>query len=341
MPGSTCSTATGARCSRAPTTQNAYLEKHSWDEYAAWHLGLTEGANDETKARYAFVYGDFRRVHRSGLIACVYRASEWRHKSGGARRPRPAADRLKTPKIRSKGGVMKLPTIATRAESVWRGAHGLARRREGDDRRNTTRSTPLVATCRWSRSRRTTRSRARRPRHLVDLFEGRRQLIIYHFMFDPSGTTAARAARPAPKRCRTGLLDHLHTRDTSYAMVSRAPLEKLERWKAKQGWDIPWYSSYGTDFNYDFGVTIDESRGSARTTSGRKDEFEAMGDTFFDTEQPFEMPGPELLPARRRACVPHLLAVRAWAGEHRWLVLLPRPDRPRSPGGVGGTEGPQ
>ena len=60
--------------------QNAYLERHSWDDYAAWHLGLTEGANDETKARYAFVYGDLRRVHRSGLIACVYRASEWRHK---------------------------------------------------------------------------------------------------------------------------------------------------------------------------------------------------------------------------------------------------------------------
>jgi hypothetical protein len=60
--------------------QNVYLDKHSWGDYAAWHLGLTEGANDETKARYAFVYGDFRRVHRTGLIACVYRASEWRHK---------------------------------------------------------------------------------------------------------------------------------------------------------------------------------------------------------------------------------------------------------------------
>ena len=60
--------------------QNAYLERHSWQEYAAWHLGLTEGASDETKARYAFVCGDFRRVHRTALIACVYRASEWRHK---------------------------------------------------------------------------------------------------------------------------------------------------------------------------------------------------------------------------------------------------------------------
>ncbi len=60
--------------------ENAYLENHSWDEYAAWHLGLTGGATDETKARYAFVAGDFRRVHRTALIACVYRASEWRHK---------------------------------------------------------------------------------------------------------------------------------------------------------------------------------------------------------------------------------------------------------------------
>jgi hypothetical protein len=61
--------------------QNRFLESHSWDDYAAWHLGLTDGAADETKARYAFVYGDFRRVHRSGLIACVYRAAEWRHKA--------------------------------------------------------------------------------------------------------------------------------------------------------------------------------------------------------------------------------------------------------------------
>ena len=60
--------------------QNAYLESHPWKEYAQWHLGLTEGASDETKARYAFVYGDLHRVHRSGLIACQYRAAEWRHK---------------------------------------------------------------------------------------------------------------------------------------------------------------------------------------------------------------------------------------------------------------------
>jgi hypothetical protein len=61
--------------------ENAFLDSHTWEDYAAWHLGLTEGATDETKARYAFVYGDFRRVHRAGLIACVYRAAEWRHKA--------------------------------------------------------------------------------------------------------------------------------------------------------------------------------------------------------------------------------------------------------------------
>jgi hypothetical protein len=64
-----------------PDQQNSYLRSHTWNDYALWHLGLTEGADDETKARYAFVFGDFRRVHRAGLIACVYRAAEWEHKS--------------------------------------------------------------------------------------------------------------------------------------------------------------------------------------------------------------------------------------------------------------------
>jgi hypothetical protein len=63
------------------TAQNEYLENHTWQEYSGWHLGLTDGAGEETKGRYAFVYGDLRRLHRSGLIACVYRASEWRHKA--------------------------------------------------------------------------------------------------------------------------------------------------------------------------------------------------------------------------------------------------------------------
>jgi hypothetical protein len=61
--------------------ENAYLTTHSWNEYAAWHLGLTDGATDETKARHAFVFGDLTRIHRSGIIACQYRAAEWRHKA--------------------------------------------------------------------------------------------------------------------------------------------------------------------------------------------------------------------------------------------------------------------
>ncbi len=60
--------------------ENAFLDDHTWDEYTAWHLGLTVGATEETKSRYAFVYGDFRRLHRMGLIACRYRAAEWGHK---------------------------------------------------------------------------------------------------------------------------------------------------------------------------------------------------------------------------------------------------------------------
>jgi hypothetical protein len=59
--------------------ENTFLEKHSWDEYGEWHLALTDAASEETKSRYAFVYGDFRRIHRSGLLACQYRAAEWRH----------------------------------------------------------------------------------------------------------------------------------------------------------------------------------------------------------------------------------------------------------------------
>ena len=61
--------------------ENAYLDNRTWDEYGSWHLGLTDGASDETKAKYAFVFGDLRRLHRTALIACVYRAAEWRHKA--------------------------------------------------------------------------------------------------------------------------------------------------------------------------------------------------------------------------------------------------------------------
>jgi hypothetical protein len=61
--------------------RNAYLQRHGWEKYARWFLGLTDQAKEHTKARYAFIFGDFRRIHRSGIIACHYRAAEWRHKA--------------------------------------------------------------------------------------------------------------------------------------------------------------------------------------------------------------------------------------------------------------------
>jgi hypothetical protein len=77
----TCSTATGATSSPKADDENAFLKTHAWTDYATWHLGLTDDANDETKARYAFVFGDFKRIHRSAIIACHFRAAEWRHKA--------------------------------------------------------------------------------------------------------------------------------------------------------------------------------------------------------------------------------------------------------------------
>jgi predicted dithiol-disulfide oxidoreductase (DUF899 family) len=94
---------------------------------------------------------------------------------------------------------------------------------------------------------------------LADLFEGRRQLIVGHFMFDPSWEDGCSSCSAGADEVSRGLLDHLHSRDTTLAYVSRAPLPKLERWKAHKGWTIPWYSSYGSDFNYDFHVTLDGS----------------------------------------------------------------------------------
>ena len=94
---------------------------------------------------------------------------------------------------------------------------------------------------------------------LRDLFEGRRQLIIGHFMFDPDWEDGCPSCSAGADEVSDGLLRHLHVRDTTLAYVSRAPLEKLEAYKARKGWTFPWYSSYGSDFNYDFHVTLDPS----------------------------------------------------------------------------------
>src|SRR6476646_4381839 len=95
--------------------------------------------------------------------------------------------------------------------------------------------------------------------NLLDLFDGFRQLIVQHFMFDPSWDDGCPSCTAGSDEISDGLIRHLHARDTNLVVVSRAPLEKLERYKAKRGWTFPWYSSYGSDFNYDFNVTIDAS----------------------------------------------------------------------------------
>jgi predicted dithiol-disulfide oxidoreductase (DUF899 family) len=97
------------------------------------------------------------------------------------------------------------------------------------------------------------------PANLRDLFEGRTQLIIQHFMFDPSWEDGCSSCTAAADEVSEGLLRHLEARNTTFAVVSRAPLEKLERYKRKRGWTFPWYSSLGSDFNYDFHVTLDSS----------------------------------------------------------------------------------
>jgi predicted dithiol-disulfide oxidoreductase (DUF899 family) len=130
------------------------------------------------------------------------------------------------------------------------------------------------------------------PVSLLDMFEGREQLMIYHFMFHPEWDEGCSSCSAGIDELSPGLLDHLHIRGTTFAMVSRAPLAKLERWKESRGWDVAWYSSHGTDFNYDFGVTIDASRGFDVYNFRTLDEYAAMGEESMKTsEQPYDMPG--------------------------------------------------
>jgi predicted dithiol-disulfide oxidoreductase (DUF899 family) len=97
------------------------------------------------------------------------------------------------------------------------------------------------------------------PAALADLFGDSRQLIIHHVMFGPDWEAACPSCTNAVDELADGLLAHLRARDTAFALVSRAPLAKLEAYRVSRGWTVPWYSSYASDFNYDFQVTLDAS----------------------------------------------------------------------------------
>ncbi len=112
---------------------------------------------------------------------------------------------------------------------------------------------------------------------LLDLFEGRPQLIVYDFMFHPEWDDGCPSCTAGVDEVSAGFLAHLHKRDTTYALVSRAPLEKLERYRTKRGWSLPWYSTNDGDFSYDFGATIDAARGYDTYNFRTLDEFAAMG----------------------------------------------------------------
>jgi len=87
---------------------------------------------------------------------------------------------------------------------------------------------------------------------LLDMFEGRRQLLLYHFMFGPNQDAGCDGCSMFVDQI--GHLAHLHARDTSFALVSRAPITKIEAYRKRMGWTVPWYSSLESEFNVDFGV---------------------------------------------------------------------------------------
>jgi predicted dithiol-disulfide oxidoreductase (DUF899 family) len=131
---------------------------------------------------------------------------------------------------------------------------------------------------------------------LIDLFEGRQQLIIYHFMWlweagQPLDRGCPSCSAWADHVCR-GHLQHLHARSTTLALVSRAPFAKIAAFKARMGWSTPWYSSAGSDFNYDYHVTLDESVTPVEYNYRTPAEHERAGTGYYmKGKQPFDLPG--------------------------------------------------
>jgi predicted dithiol-disulfide oxidoreductase (DUF899 family) len=128
------------------------------------------------------------------------------------------------------------------------------------------------------------------PVGLRDLFDGERQLVVQHFMFDPSWEDGCSSCTAAVDELSDGLLRHLRARSTVYAVIARAPLPKLDAYRAKRGWTIPFYSSYGSDFNYDFHVSLDVSVAPVMFNYRGPDELRAAGQGWV-LDEPMEQPG--------------------------------------------------
>ena len=126
---------------------------------------------------------------------------------------------------------------------------------------------------------------------LPELFDGRSQLIVGHFMFDPGWDDGCPSCSAGADEMSPGHLKHLHARDTTFVYVSRAPIAKIEDYKARKGWTFPWYSSHGSDFNYDFDVTLDERVKPVVYNYRTKAEYAAMGEAFPDEPKSLERPG--------------------------------------------------
>jgi predicted dithiol-disulfide oxidoreductase (DUF899 family) len=157
---------------------------------------------------------------------------------------------------------------------------------------------------------------------LLDLFDGRRQLIVYHFMFGPDWEEGC----PSCSMMVDGIgdLTHLHARDTTLVAVSRAPLAMIEPFKARMGWTFPWFSSFGSDFNYDFHVTQDEAVAPVEYNYKSKAELERAGQTWAVAG---ELPGSSSF-LREDDRIYHTYSQYARGGDHlistyNWLDLTP------------------
>jgi predicted dithiol-disulfide oxidoreductase (DUF899 family) len=127
------------------------------------------------------------------------------------------------------------------------------------------------------------------PARLIDLFDGRSQLMIQHYMFDPAWENACPSCTASIDELSPALLNHLNERDTTFVGMSRAPIEKIESYRKNRGWTFPWYSSFGSDFNYDFNVTIDSSVQPVMFNYRDAEELETHGDGWLNngsSEQP-------------------------------------------------------